>query len=349
MTDVRVSLLAAFLVALPACAGEASDGRRSDAAADTATDAAAEHATAASDAPAASHGAPKDARVVLVTGSTDGLGREVARRLGADGAHVIVHGRDVERGEGLVEEIEASGAGSARFFRADFAHLDSVRALADSVRRSYDRLDVLVNNAGILVSPDERPVSADGHELHFQVNYLAGFLLTRELLPLLRASAPARVVNVSSRSSEPLDFGDLMLEEGYSAGRAYGQSKLAQVMFTFELAEELAGTGVRVNALHPASLMDTDLVRDMGMEPRSSVDEGADAVLHLIDDEVGTGQFYRGTSRARAPHPQAYDASVRARLMEVSRELTGLAEREGRGAGRGDGTGGAELRRVDAS
>lgn len=319
------SVLVPLLLAVLACTGEASNGSRDAARSPEAAVPARADAPADPASPAVSDDVPDTVRVVLVTGSTDGLGREVARRLAAGGAHVIVHGRDVARGASLVREIETSTPGSARFFRADFADFDRIRALADSVRRHYDRLDVLVNNAGILVSPDERPVSSDGLELHFQVNYLAGFLLTHELLPLLRRSAPARIVNVSSRSSEPLDFDDLMLEEGYSAGRAYGQSKLAQVMFTFELAEELEGTGVTVNALHPASMMDTDLVKDMGMEPRSTVDEGARAVMHLVDgDDVGSGEFYRGTSRARAPHPQAYDEDVRHRLMRVSRELTGL-------------------------
>ena len=265
-----------------------------------------------------------DTRVILVTGSTGGLGREVARRLAAGGAHVIVHGRDRERGASLVREIEASGVGSARFYPADFAALDNVRALAEAVRRDYDRLDVLVNNAGILVSPDRRPLSEDGHELHFQVNYLAGFLLTRLLLPLLEESAPARIVNVSSLSVAPLDFDDLMLEDGYSTGRAYGQSKLAQVMFTIDLARRLDGTGVTVNAVHPATFMDTDMVREFGMRPRTSVDEGADAVMRLIDaDDVGSGAYYDGLSRSRA-HAQAYDPGARARLWAASEELTGL-------------------------
>lgn len=324
-----VFLVAALLLAGPGCAGEGSDSARSRAAASDSAVRATEDSRATSGAADPAEKPARDAsRVVLVTGSTSGLGREVARRLAAGGDRVIVHGRDVESGEELVREIEASGPGSARFFAADFASLDRVRALADSVRSNHDRLDVLVNNAGILLSPDERPVSSDGHELHFQVNYLAGFLLTHELLALLRKSAPARVVNVSSRSADPLDFDDLMLEESYSAGRAYGQSKLAQVMFTFELARQLEGTGVTVNALHPASLMDTDLVRDMGMEPRSTVEEGADAVLHLVDsDDVGSGRYFRRTSRARAPHPQAYDEEARARLDSLSRVLTGIPRR----------------------
>jgi NAD(P)-dependent dehydrogenase (short-subunit alcohol dehydrogenase family) len=263
------------------------------------------------------------ARVVMVTGSTDGLGREVARRLGARGDRVIVHGRDVERGEALVREIESSGPGSARFYRADFGSLSNVRELAARIRRDYDRLDVLVNNAGILTSPNGRPVSEDGHELHFQVNYLAGVLLTRELLPLLRSSRPARVVNVASMSSAPLDFRDIMLESGYSTSRAYGQSKLAQIMFTFDLAEELRGSGISVNAIHPATRMDTDLVRDGGMRPRSTIDEGADAVVWLIESpEAGTGRFFDGQVEARA-RAQAYDSDVRARLAELTDRILG--------------------------
>lgn len=260
-------------------------------------------------------------RVILVTGSTDGLGREVARRLGARGDNVIVHGRDVDRGEALVREIESSGAGSARFYRADFGSLANVRELASQIRRDYDRLDVLINNAGILTSPNRRPVSEDGHELHFQVNYLAGVLLTRELLPLLHQSRPARIINVASRSSAPLQFSDIMLEGGYTTSRAYGQSKLAQVMFTFDLAEELDGSGITVNAIHPATRMDTDLVRDGGMRPRSTIDEGADAVVWLIDSaEAGTGRFFDGQAEARA-RAQAYDADVRSRLAELTERL----------------------------
>ena len=330
MTRPPATWLVVLALALPLSVfGCGEDGSGASRAGVAAADSPARTTADRSESPDDRSGTPNDvpdtARVILVTGSTGGLGREVARRLAAGGARVIVHGRDVERGTGLVREIETSGAGSARFFRADFAHLDSVRALADSVRRHYDRLDVLVNNAGILLGTAERPVSSDGHELHFQVNYLAGYLLTHELLPLLKRSAPARVVNVSSRSADPIDFDDVMLESGYSAGRAYGQSKLAQIMFTFTLAERLEGSGVTVNALHPASLMDTDLVKDIGMEPRSSVAEGARAVMHLIDGEdVGTGHYYRRMERARAPEAQAYDGEARARLDSISRELTGL-------------------------
>jgi NAD(P)-dependent dehydrogenase (short-subunit alcohol dehydrogenase family) len=258
-----------------------------------------------------------------VTGSTDGLGREVARRLAASGMHVIVHGRNEARGRALVEEIRREGKGSASFQRADFASLAEVRGLAGAVLAEYQRLDVLVNNAGIWLSdPPTRQTSRDGHELHFQVNYLAGALLTRLLLPLLQATPGARVVNVASGAQTPIDFDDVMLERGYSASRGYGQSKLAQVMFTFDLARELEGGGVRVNTLHPATFMDTRMVREAGVRPRSSVAEGAQAVMNLIEGQVGTGGYFDGTRPARA-HPQAYDEGARRRLAELTERLVG--------------------------
>lgn len=259
-------------------------------------------------------------RVVLVTGSTSGLGREVARSLAAEGDHVILHGRNEERGRELLDEINGAGAGSARFYRADFASLDQVRELASAIQRDYDRLDVLVNNAGVVV-PELR-MTEDGNELTFQVNYLAHYLLTEQLLPLIRASAPARIVNVSSLGSAPFDWDDPQaLNQPYDAGGAYGRSKHAQVMYTIDLAAELEGSGVLVNALHPETFMDTNMVRSMGVEPRSSVLTGRDNVLQLINDDVGTGEYYVDGQPAKAPSPQAYEAEARARLEALSDDL----------------------------
>lgn len=265
-----------------------------------------------------------DQQVILITGSTSGLGREVARRVASQGAHVIVHGRNRERGMALVGEIEAEGKGSARFYAADFASFDRVRAFAAEILRDYDRLDVLVNNAAAGPAPNRRLLSEDGHEYRFQVNYLSPYLLTHLLMPRLLASAPSRIINVASRSQRPIDFDDVMMERNFSGGRAYGQSKLAQIMFTFDLAEELAGTGVMVNALHPASLMPTGMVGRLGVRPRATIDEGANAVMHLITSmDVEGGQYFRGLRPSRA-HDQAYDRDARARLRRLSEELTGM-------------------------
>lgn len=263
-----------------------------------------------------------DQEVILVTGSTSGLGREVALRLGARGAHVIVHGRDVERGMEVVDAIN-EGPGSARFYQADFADFDNVRGLAHSVLTDYDRLDVLVNNAGFGSAPDERWLSEDGHEFRFQVNYLAPFLLTNLLKDRIVESAPSRIVNVSSLAQQPIDWDDVMIENNFSGGRAYGQSKLAQIGHTFDLHEELADQGVMVNALHPATYMPTGMVSRLGVTPRATIAEGADAVMQLIvSDEIEGGQFFNQLEPRRA-HAQAYDTESRRMLRELSRELTG--------------------------
>ena len=261
--------------------------------------------------------------VALVTGSTSGLGHELALRLGSMGMHVIVHGRNRERGMEVVEAIESEGVGSARFYRADLASFEQVREFAEAVLRDYDRLDVLINNAGIASTPNGRALSEDGNELIFQVNHLSHFLLTRMLLPRLLESAPARIVNVSSGAQRAIDFDDVMLENGFSGGRAYAQSKLAQVLFTFDLAEELEGTGVIVNTLHPATYMDTPMVTRGGGTPRTTVDEGADAVMQLVTSpDIGSGGYFVGLRASRA-NAQAYDEEARARLWSLSEELTG--------------------------
>lgn len=266
-----------------------------------------------------------DQQVILVTGSTDGLGREVALRAGQTGAHVIVHGRNRERGEAVVAEVEAAG-GTAAFYGADFGSFAEVRRLADEILRDYDRLDVLVNNAGIWIGGPggtERMLSSDGHELHFQVNYLSHFLLTELLKPLLVESAPSRIVNVASAAQTPIVFTDPNMESGYTGSRAYGQSKLAQILMTVDLAEELRDDGVIVTALHPATLMDTELVREAGIAPRSTIDDGAAAVMNLVVGDVETGQYFNQMEPVRA-NAQAYDAAARAELRRISREATGL-------------------------
>jgi len=262
--------------------------------------------------------------VVLVTGSTDGLGREVALRLASMGSHVIVHGRHVERGAEVVTEIEREGIGSARFYRADLASLEETRALAQAILADYDRLDALVNNAGIGSNAPERQLTGDGHEMRFQVNYLGHFLLTEMLLPLLLDSSPARIVHVASSAQNAIDFDDVALERGYTGARAYGQSKLAQILHAFDLAEEWEEMGLTVNALHPATFMDTNMVLSAGRTPLSTVQEGADALMNLIvTPEIGSGQYFN-QMRPTEANAQAYDRDARARLRALSRKLTGL-------------------------
>ena len=265
-------------------------------------------------------------RVALVTGSTSGLGREVALRLGALDYFVIVHGRNRERGMEVVAKIEDSGVGGARFYAADLGSFDQVRAFGEAVINNFDRLDALINNAGIGSSPARRLVSEDGHELRFQVNHLSHFLLTDILLPLLLQSAPARIVNVSSGAKQAIDFDDVMLEKSFSGRRAYAQSKLAQILFTIDLAARLEDANRLVNTLHPATYMDTYMVRSAGATPRTTVAEGADGVLQLVTASgIGSGNYFLRQRPVRA-NRQAYDEEARAKLWKLSEELTGISE-----------------------
>jgi NAD(P)-dependent dehydrogenase (short-subunit alcohol dehydrogenase family) len=263
-------------------------------------------------------------RTILVTGATDGLGRRLAEEL-SGGATVIAHGRNPDRLARLRDEL------GIETVQADLAELRQVDRMADEAIERLDRLDVLVNNAGVGSGSQRRrrEVSADGLELRFAVNYLAGYHLTRRLVPLLVKSAPARIVNVASAGQYPIDFDDPLLTQSYEGVRAYAQSKLAQIMFTVDLAAELADQQVTANALHPATYMDTTMVRDAGVRPVSSVDEGAAATIRLITDpalDKVSGRYFSGTREAR-PDPQAYDEQARARLRELSDDLVQAALR----------------------
>jgi NAD(P)-dependent dehydrogenase (short-subunit alcohol dehydrogenase family) len=269
---------------------------------------------------------PVEQQTVLVTGATDGLGRGVALDLARRGAAVIVHGRDAGRIARTVEEVKRAGRGKVRSVQADFASLAEVRAMAGLLAEE-PRIDALVNNAGIgtVVPPGGRAESVDGHELRFAVNYLAPYLLTRLLLPKLRASAPARVVNVSSAGQTAIDFDDVMLRRSYDGVRAYCQSKLAQVLFTIDLADELRVAGVTVNALHPATFMPTKIVT---ASPISTLQEGVDATVRLVVDpklEGVSGHYFDVQREARA-NAQAYDKVARQKLRALSASLTGVGE-----------------------
>ena len=267
---------------------------------------------------------PLDHKVVLVTGATDGLGRALAAQLGRAGATVLVHGRDPQRIADTVKEVAAEGA-QVRSYQADLSSIDGVVALAGQLRQAEQRLDVLVNNAGIghlVPGGGVRQESADGIELRFAVNYLAGYLLTRMMLPMMRSSAPSRVVNVASAGQQAIDFDDVMLTRDYDGFRAYRQSKLAQILFTFDLSEELAGSGVTVSALHPATFMPTKIVAG---DPASTIEQGVEATMWQITapPEEVAGLYFNGTEEARA-NEQAYDPEARHQLRELSRQLAGL-------------------------
>jgi NAD(P)-dependent dehydrogenase (short-subunit alcohol dehydrogenase family) len=260
--------------------------------------------------------------IVFITGATDGLGRALADRLAKDGHTLILHGRDA----GKLADTAAALGTETRTVLADLSELAQVRKLAADVKGMTDRLDALVSNAGIgsgLPAGRTRQTSADGYELRFAVNYLAGFLLTLELLPLLRASKPARIVNVASLGQHPIDFADLMIEHGYSGTRAYSQSKLAQIMSGFELAARVPE--VTVNSLHPGTYMPTKIVTSEIGHTMDTLETGVNATARLAvgaDVDGVTGRFFDRTRDSRADE-QAYDAAARRELWQRSLELVG--------------------------
>ena len=254
-------------------------------------------------------------QVVLLTGATSGLGAWLAPRLADAGYTVLVHGRDPAKVERTVRALGGRAAG----YVADLASLAECRRLAAEVAARGD-LTVLVNNAAVGFGAPGAPreVSRDGYELRWAVNYLAPVALAEGLLDTLRANAPAQIVNVGSLGQVPIDFSDLRLERAYDGTVAYRRAKLALAAWSFELADELADLGVRVNCLHPATFMETAMVAEAEQSPMSTVDSGGLATLRLITEERGTGGFFDGTREARA-HRDAYHPNLRRRLRAVTR------------------------------
>lgn len=267
-------------------------------------------------------------QVAMITGATDGLGKALAERMAKQGYNLILHGRDPKKGEAVIDMlIRETGNEKLVYYNADFSDLNEVRMLADKLLSAHKQLDVLINNAGIGPGESrERKTSKDGYELVFAVNYLATFLLTDLLVPLLKNTPESRIIMVASGLQEAIDFEDIMLEKEYSGRRAYGQSKLAMIMLAATLAERLHDTGIRVNSVHPASLMDTKLVRASRSTPRSRVDEGVDAVWSVANiphTAQSNGTYFDGRRQGRA-HDQAYNREARELLFVDSLRLSGL-------------------------
>lgn len=263
-------------------------------------------------------------KVILVTGATDGIGKQTALELAQQGATVLVHGRNPARGAAVVEEIQSTtGNDRVSFVQADFASLAQVRQLAETVKELTPRLDVLIHNAGLIAQ--QRQLTEDGLETTFQVNHLASFLLTHLLLDTLKASAPSRIVVVSStlHRQGQLDFGNLQQEKHFNAYDAYNLSKLANVLFAVELAERLAG--VTVNALHPGAVT-TKLLKEAFNTTGISLEEGAATSVYLAaapEIEGITGKYF--VRKREAPMSVvAQDKAARQRLWEESERLVGL-------------------------
>jgi retinol dehydrogenase-12 len=275
-------------------------------------------------------------QVCVVTGATSGIGKAAAAALAKRGAEVIVVGRDPARAEATAAAIQADGAPPPKVEIADLSVMEQVRALAGRLDQSLDRIDVLINNAGLVLN--ERQVTKDGFEYVFAVNHLAPFLLTNLLRPKLTASAPARVITVSSgaHTAAQLDLDDPNLEHDWSSWRSYSNSKLENILFTRELARRLDGTGVTANVLHPG-VVRTGFGRDAKPLMRIGItiakpfmlspERGADTIVYLASaPEVAgkSGGFYE-KRQLREPSPAARDDALARRLWEVSERLTGLA------------------------
>ena len=282
------------------------------------------------------HVAGMTGKTVLVTGATSGIGEATARALAADGAQVLVHGRNRAKGATVVEKIKTGNPGAAvEFVEADFAELASVRALAAEVLKRTPRLDVLINNAGGTYA--KRELTADGFEMTFGTNHLAHFLLTNLLLDRIKASAPARIVNVSSAGHRlgRIDFDDLQGAHGYSFVQAYGQSKLANILFTRALARRLEGTSVTANALHPGAVRTglgmnntgpMTIIIKLGQGFILPPAKGARTSIYLASSpevERVTGAYFANCKEVK-PSAAALDDAVAERLWRVSAELTAL-------------------------
>jgi NAD(P)-dependent dehydrogenase (short-subunit alcohol dehydrogenase family) len=264
-------------------------------------------------------------KTVLVTGATDGIGKQTAIKLARMGAQVIVHGRRVQRCKDALVDISAtSGRNDLRYIVADFSRLDEVRRMADEFRRDYDRLDVLINNAGVFMK--RRVLTDENFEMSFCVNHLAPFMLTMRLLPLLRASTPARIVTVSSMAHQrgKIDFKNLQGEDTFRNMQIYSNTKLANVLFTFELAERLAGSGVTATCLHPGVIA-TKLLHVAFDLPGDDPSAGAETPVYLASspEAAEANGLYFQNCAPSYHSPLADDVDLRREFWEISEYLSG--------------------------
>ncbi len=286
-------------------------------------------------------GFEKTAATILITGASDGLGKEAARKLAAQGARLILHGRNEAKLQAVVSAIQADFP-DARIdtILADFSSLAQVRAMAAELNESFERLDVLVNNAGVL--PLRRQASADGFELTFAVNYLAPFLLTNLLLPLLKRSAPARIVNLSSIAHHLVAVSPLQMDNipGYVGWIVYARTKLLLTASTFALARRLKDSGVTCNALHPGIIPGTNVTRALWARFQTTREEGAQTIVDccLNPELADVSGAYISIDRVARANPQALSVHFQETLWKKSLAWCGLAEnKQGEPAGKSGG------------
>ena len=260
-----------------------------------------------------------DRKTILITGATDGLGKLVAKQVAQEQMKLLIHGRDREKGNRVREElIQVSGNKDISYYNSDFASFDEVKTLADKILSDHESIDILVNNVGIGSGKGENKgieYSIDGNELRLQVNYLSHVLLTEKLLGIINKKNGV-IINVASIGQEAIDFSNIMLEKGYDGYFAYKRSKSAMIMYSYDLADRLKNTGIRVNSLHPASLMNTNMVLQDWGYTLSTVEDGAKAVVNLLSPPA-TGQYFDGMHTAKSI-PQTYIRKEREMLHKIT-------------------------------
>jgi len=264
-------------------------------------------------------------QTILITGATEGIGKLVSTDLANrfKDANILIHGRNNQKLEAAAAQIKKhSGNGNIHSYLADFSALAEVRKMAKQILTDYDSIDLIINNAGAGFAAPR--LGKDGTETRFTVNYLAPFLLTRLLLPTIEKTDSSRIVNVASAGQSPIHFDDIMMDKNFDGVTAYTRSKLAIIMFTFDLAENLKTA--TANCLHPGTYLDTGMVRESGIQPLGTAQSGADAVEYLaISPELNnvSGKYFNVKKEARA-NAQAYDIGARIQLEKIGLQLTGL-------------------------
>lgn len=267
-------------------------------------------------------------KTILITGATDGIGKETARQLAMMNAQVILHGRNPDKTKKVQKEIIIDSSNEkVDVLIADFSSMDQVRSLADQVISQYQHLEVLINNAGLYTT--SKQTTSDGFELTFAVNHLSHFLLTNLLLDLVKASAPARIITVSSSAHFDADFDitDLNAEKNFNGWNAYSVSKLANLLFTFALARRLKGSGVTVNSLHPGFIKTNILGKHFANQ--KPVEEGAETPVYLASSpEVAeiSGEYFE--RKQISPSSElSRNEPLQEKLWEISESMTGLKSR----------------------
>ena len=264
-------------------------------------------------------------KTILITGATEGIGKLAATDLAKQfkDASILIHGRNKEKLEKTSGQIkEYTGNGNIQIFLADFSALEEVRKMSKEILAEHDSLDILINNAGAGFAAPR--LGKDGTETRFTVNYLAPFLLTHLLLPVIQKPVSSRIINVASAGQSPIHFDDIMMDKNFDGVTAYTRSKLAIIMFTFDLAENLKT--VTANCLHPGTYLDTGMVREAGIHPLGSAQSGADALVYLAISpglKNISGKYFNVKTEARA-NAQAYDVNARRKLEKIGLQLTGL-------------------------